>query len=230
MLRKSAGIGPGYCFPTAVCFEIVCPTLARLIKEAVFFFVRTSTGFDHTQLTRVVAWPSPTLLLLARSGSQRCSFEHLQVVVPHTFVAKVASTPLGPCILYSSPPAREHCTGLPADHAYCTAVCQRVCHVQDSSRVSSISLRIWAEPEAATQREQEHGGNLQRVSIVHDSQLIMTLIQQRSSACVMHRKPFVCTPSRCVSGRSPKTQLRESRDTVGDRAASHHVQREPACP
>ena len=201
-----------------------------LSKEVLFFFVRTNTGFDLTQLTRVVAWPSPTLLLLARSGSQRCSFEHLQVVVPHTFVAKVASTPLGPCILYSSPPAREHCTGLPADHAYCTAVCQRVCHVQDSSRVSSISLRIWAEPEAATQREQEHGGNLPRVSIVHDSQLIMTLIQQRSSACVMHRKPFVCTSSRCVSGRSPKTQLRESRDTVGDRAASHHVQRELACP
>ena len=139
-----------------------------LSKEALFFFVRTNTGFDLTQLTRVVAWPSPTLLLLARSGSQRCSFEHLQVVVPHTFVAKVASTPLGPCILYSSPPAREHCTGLPADHAYCTAVCQRVCHVQDSSRVSSISLRIWAEPEAATQREQGQGGDLQRVSIVQD--------------------------------------------------------------
>ena len=83
---------------------------------------------------------------------------------------------------------------LPADHAYCTAVCQRVCHVQDSSRVSSISLRIWAEPEAATQREQGHGGDLQRVSIVQDSQLIMPIIQQRSSACVMYRKPLVCTP------------------------------------
>ena len=200
------------------------------LAKRLFFSVRTNTGFDHTQLTRVVAWPSPKLLLLARSGSQRCSFEHLHVVVPHTFVAKVASTPLGPCILYSSPPAREHCTGLPADHAYCTAVCQRVCHVQDSSRVSSISLRIWAEPEAATQREQEHGGNLQRVSIVQDSQLTMTIIQQRSSACVMHRKPFVCIPSRCVSGRSPKKQLHESKDTVGDRAASHHVQRELAGP
>ena len=80
------------------------------------------------------------------------------------------------------------------DHAYCTTVCQRVCHVQDSSRVSSISLRIWAEPEAATQREQGHGGDLQRVSIVQDSQLIMPIIQQRSSACVMYRKPLVCTP------------------------------------
>ena len=168
--------------------------LVCLAKRLFFFFVRTNTGFDLTQLTRVVAWPSPTLLLLARSGSQRCSFEHLQVVVPHTFVAKVASTPIGPCILYSSPPAREHCTGLPADHAYCTAVCQRVCHVQDSSRVSSISLRIWAEPEAATQREQGHGGDLQRVRIVQDSHLIMLIIQQRSSTCVMYRKPLVCTP------------------------------------
>ena len=134
------------------------------LAKRLFFFVRTNTGFDHTQLTRVVAWPSPTLLLLARSGSQRCSFEHLQVVVPHTFVAKVASTPLGPCILYSSPPAREHCTGLPADHAYCTAVCQRVRHVQHSSRVSSITLRFWAEPEAATQREQGHGWSSSSIS------------------------------------------------------------------
>ena len=30
MLRKSAGIGAGYCFPTAVCSDISCPTPARL--------------------------------------------------------------------------------------------------------------------------------------------------------------------------------------------------------
>ena len=204
--------------------------LVCLAKRLFFFFVRTNTNFDLTKLTRIVAWPSPTLLLLARSGSHRCCFEHLQVAVPHTFLAEVASTPIGSCILYSSPPTREHCTGFPADHAYCTTACQRVCHVQDSSRVSSLSLRIWAEPEAATQREQGHGGDLQRVSIVQDSQLIMPIIPQRSSACVMYRKPLVCTPSRCVSGRSPKTQLRESRDTMGDRAASHHVQRQLACP
>ena len=133
-------------------------TAGVLSKEALFFFVRTNTNFDLTQLTRIVAWPSPTLLLLARSGSHRCCFEHLQVVVPHTFVAKVASIPLGPCILYSSPPAREHCTGLPADHAYCTATFQRVCNVQEIPRVYSISLRIWAEPEDATEREQGHDG------------------------------------------------------------------------
>ena len=38
------------------------------------------------------------------------------------------------------------------------------------------------------------------------------------------------TPSRCVSGRSPKTQLRESRDTMGNGAACHHVLRQLACP
>ena len=81
---------------------------------------------------------------------------------------------------------------LPANHAYCTAV-------------------------------------LQRVGIVQDSKLTKHIVQQCSSACVMYRSPLVCTPSRCVSGRSPKTQLRESRDTMGDRAASHHVQRQLAC-
>ena len=38
------------------------------------------------------------------------------------------------------------------------------------------------------------------------------------------------SPSRCVSGRSPKQQLRESKDTVCDRAASHHVLRLLAWP
>ena len=80
------------------------------------------------------------------------------------------------------------------DYAYCTTVCQRLCHVQDSFRVSSISLRIWAKSEAATQREQGHGGDLQRVRIVQDSHLIMLIIQQRSSTCVMYRNPLVCTP------------------------------------
>ena len=67
-----------------------------------FWFVRTNSGLDHTQIARVVAWPTPTLLLLARSGSQRCCFEHLQVVFTHTSLAKVASTPSRTCILYSS--------------------------------------------------------------------------------------------------------------------------------
>ena len=56
------------------------------------------------------------------------------------------------------PPAREHCTGLPVDHAYYTAALQRVCNAQETLRVYSISLRVWAEPEDATQREQGHGG------------------------------------------------------------------------
>ena len=55
--------------------------------------------------------------------------------------------------------------------------------------MSSISLRIWAEPEAATQREQGHGGDLQRVSIVQDSQLIMPIIQQRSSSLRIWAEP-----------------------------------------
>ena len=143
--------------------------LVCLAKRLFFFFVRTNTGFDHTQLTRVVAWPSPTLLLLARSGNQRCSFEHLQVVVPHTFVAKVASTPIGPCILYSSPPAREHCTRLPVDHDSYTAALQRVCNAQKTLRVYFIPLRVWAEPEAATQKELGHATVPQRLSIVQDS-------------------------------------------------------------
>ena len=35
--------------PTAVCSDIVCPTLARLSKEALFFFVRINTNActDH---------------------------------------------------------------------------------------------------------------------------------------------------------------------------------------
>ena len=56
------------------------------------------------------------------------------------------------------PPAREHCTGPPADHAYYTAALQRVCNAQETHRVYSISLRVWAEPEETTQREQGHGG------------------------------------------------------------------------
>ena len=82
---------------------------------------------------------------------------------------------------------------LPANHAYCTAV-------------------------------------LQRVGIVQDPQLTKHIVQQCSSACVMYRSLLVCTPSRCVSGRSPKQQLRESRDTVFDRATSHHVLRLLASP
>ena len=35
---------------------------------------------------------------------------------------------------------------------------QRVCNVQEIPRVYSISLRIWAEPADATQREQGHDG------------------------------------------------------------------------
>ena len=69
-------------------------TARVLSKEALFFFLRTNTNFDLTQLTRIVAGPSPTLLLLARSGSHRCCFLHLQVLVPHTLLAKVASTPI----------------------------------------------------------------------------------------------------------------------------------------
>ena len=62
--------------------------------------------------------------------------------------------------------------------------------------MSSLLLRIWAEPEAATQREQGHGGDLQRVSIVQDSQLIMPIIPQRSSACVnVQETPRVCSIS-----------------------------------
>ena len=105
--------------------------LVCLAKTLLFFFVRTNTGFDLTRLTRVVAWPSPTLLLLARSGSQRCSFEHLQVVVPHTFVAKVASTPLGPCILYSSPPTREH-------SCCCSCHCCFCCQTTTTAKITPL--------------------------------------------------------------------------------------------
>ena len=66
---------------------------ACVLSKRLFFFVHTNTSLDHTQMARVVAWPTPTLLLLARSGSQRCCCEHLQVVSPHTSLAKGASTP-----------------------------------------------------------------------------------------------------------------------------------------
>ena len=68
---------------------------ACVVSKRLFFlcFVRTNSGLDHTQIARVVAWPTPTLLLLARSGSQRCCCEHLQVVSPHTSLAKVAAIP-----------------------------------------------------------------------------------------------------------------------------------------
>ena len=36
-----------------------------------FLFVHTNSGLDHTQVATIVAWPIPTLLLLARSGSRR---------------------------------------------------------------------------------------------------------------------------------------------------------------
>ena len=52
--------------------------------------------------------------------------------------------------------------------------------------------------------------------------------RRRFRYCPPEKAPS--TPSLCVSGRSPKTQLRESRETMGDRAASHHVQRQLACP
>ena len=68
--------------------------LVCLAKRLFCFFVCTNTNFDLTQLTKIVAGPSPTLLLLARSGNHRCCFQHLQVLVPHTFLAKVASTPI----------------------------------------------------------------------------------------------------------------------------------------
>ena len=46
-------------------------------KMPFFLFVHTNSGLDHTQVATIVAWPIPTLLLLARSGSQRCCCEHL---------------------------------------------------------------------------------------------------------------------------------------------------------
>jgi len=108
----------------------------------------------------------------------------------------------------------------------------RVCPVQEPRRVYSSSLRIWAEPADATQRKEGSPPACRQVPLGRVAHFSFCLMHTLNiiGAFLLYSSLVVCAPARCVSGRSPQTQRRESRDTRSDRAASHHLQRWLACP
>ena len=91
----------------------------------------------------------------------------------------------------------------------------------------SGSLRIWAEPADATQREEGSPPERRQVPLDRAAHFSFCIIYTLDIICafVVYSRRVVCAPARCVSGRSPQTQRRESRDTRSDRAASHHLRR-----
>ena len=107
-----------------------------------------------------------------------------------------------------------------------------VCTVQEPPRVYSSSLRIWAEPADATQREEGSPPACRQVPLGRAAHFSFCLMHTLNiiGAFLLYSSLVVCAPARCVSGRSPQTQRRESRDTRSDRAASHHLWRCLACP
>ena len=85
------------------------------------------------------------------------------------------------------------------------------------------SLRIWAEPAVATQREEGSPPACRQVPLRRAAHFSFCLMHTLNiiGAFLLYSSLVVCAPARCVSGRSPQTQRRESKDPRSDGASSH---------